>query len=54
MRAAGGTYPVAGARGQVDRLLALTSMEQVITLVTDVQPALSQLRRAVTDSPSDR
>jgi len=54
VRAAGGTCLVAGARGPVARLLALTSMEQVITLVADVQPALADLRRAVTDSQPDR
>lgn len=54
LRAAGGTCLVAGARGPVARLLELTSMEQVISVVPDVQPALAELRRAVTDSPSDR
>lgn len=54
LRTAGGTCLVAGARGPVARLLELTSMEQVIRVVADVQPALSELRRAATDSQSDR
>lgn len=54
VRAAGGTCLVAGARGPVARLLELTSMEQVVTLVSDVQPALAELRRAVTESQPDR
>ena len=43
----GGTCLVAGARGAVLRLLELTSVEQVISLVADVQPALVQLRSMV-------
>lgn len=47
----GGTCLVAGARGPVARLLTLTSMEQVLTLVNEVQAALLALRRAAADAP---
>lgn len=53
VRGAGGTCLVAGARGAVDRLLTITSMEQVLTLVAEVQPALLALRRAAADADSD-
>lgn len=54
LREAGGACLVAGARGPVARLLEITSMEQAMSVVADVQSALAELRRAVTDSPSDR
>lgn len=46
VRGRGGTCIVAGADGPVARLLALTSMGQVLTLVPDVGLALQQLRQA--------
>lgn len=41
----GGTCLVAGARGAVARLMALTSMERVLALSADVAPALAELRQ---------
>jgi anti-anti-sigma factor len=52
VRDAGGTCVVAGARGPVERLLALTSMRRTLNLVPEVQPALRTLRAASSDSPS--
>lgn len=47
---AGGSCVVAGARGAVQRLFALTSMARVLTLSADVQPALVRLRRVAEDA----
>ena len=51
VREAGGTCVVAGARGAVERLLVLTSMARVLTLSTEVAPALLELRRVAEDAP---
>lgn len=45
VRAEGGTCIVAGARGEVRRVLAMTRTERAVTVVDDVQPALLALRR---------
>lgn len=45
VREAGGTCVVAAARGPVQRLLDLTSMEQTLQLSPEVQPALVRLRQ---------
>ena len=45
VREAGGTCVVAAARGPVQRLLELTSMEQTLQLSQEVQPALVRLRQ---------
>lgn len=50
LQEAGGRCLVAGARGPVQRLLSLTSMERVLALAPDVGPALAELHRAAEDS----
>ena len=50
VRSAGGTCVVAGARGAVQRLLALTSMQRAMRLEPEVQPALRSLRQASSDA----
>ena len=45
VREAGGACVVAAARGPVQRLLDLTSMEQTMRLSPEVQPALVRLRQ---------
>lgn len=52
VREAGGTCLVAGARGAVHRLLVLTSMEQALHLVPEVQSGLVRLRQACSDTPT--
>lgn len=52
VREADGTLLVAGARDAVQRLLQLTSMERVLTIVPDVSAALVALRRAASDAAS--
>lgn len=52
VREAGGTCLVAGARGPVQRLLVLTSMERALHLVPEVQPALVLLRQSAAETSS--
>ena len=44
--AAGGTLVLAGARGQVHKLLLLTSFAAVVQVEPEVQPALHRLRQS--------
>ena len=50
VREAGGTCVVAAARGQVQRLLDLTSMKRTLQLSPEVQPALVRLRQRSPES----